>query len=337
LARKFVSLYTDGGSSHSIARKFDVDHKTVLSHLYAASVAIRSKSDSIKMGLAQGRIKPIAKPHVLPPYSKNLSPEKAYVLGVLAGDGWLSYYPTKRRCQIGLETVDEEFADEFRRCLNKVYGLNPSKKKVFVKNPKWKDKYRVRSCCKAACEDLLSFGVPFRQDDWLIPPAIKNASIDVQASYLRGFFDSEGSVEANGRRIKGTSSNLPGLVDISALLRDLRIRSRIICLSKGNVGDVRIQDRASVELFAENVGFTIKRKKEKLHWLLARYKLWKTPPSNVLKLEPEMRHLRDLGLAYEEIAKQLSLSMGTVWRHLNKNDTSEVKAFICSSNRNTTL
>ena len=317
MERKFASLYTDGESSHSIAKKFDIDHKTILKHLYIAGVAVRSKSESIKMGLIKGRIKPVAKPHILSPDSKNLTCEKAYVLGVLAGDGWLSYSPAKRRYQIGLETIDEEFADAFWQCLNKVYGLKPSKRKLIEKHPGWKDKYCVRLCCKAACEDLLSYGVLFKQDGWLVPPAIKNASPAIQASYLRGFFDSEGSMETNGRRIRGTSSHLPGLEGVSALLRGLRIRYRIIRQSKNSAYDVRIQDRASVELFAKHVSFTINRKKGKLQRLLNSYRLWMTPPSDVLKLEPKMRRLRGLDLTYEEIAKRLGLGIGTVWRHLN--------------------
>jgi hypothetical protein len=126
LEKKFVSLYTDGESSYSIAKKFDIDHKTILKHLHAAGAAIRSKSESIKMGLIKGRVKSVAKPHILSLDLKNLTCEKAYVLGVLAGDGWLSYYPEKGICQIGLEAVDEEFVDEFKRCLNKVYDLNPA-------------------------------------------------------------------------------------------------------------------------------------------------------------------------------------------------------------------
>ena len=277
MARKFVFLYNSGESSHSIAKKFDVDHKTVLDHLYMAGTKIRSKSESIKVGLAKGRVKPIAKPHVLPSHSKNLTSEKAYILGVLAGDGWLSYYPKLRRCQIGLETIDEEFVDEFRRCLKKVYDLEPSKRKLVEKHPKWNDKYNVKLCCKAACEDLLSYGAPFGTKKWRVPSAINNVPLDIRASYLRGFFDSEGCVGVNERRIKGTSSRLPGLEDISILLESFGIKSKIVLQSKRkNAYDVRIGDRKSIELFTIHVGFTIVRKTVKLQQLLSSYKLRST-------------------------------------------------------------
>lgn len=325
LARKFVFLYNSGESSCSIAKKFDVDPKTVLCHLRAAGVKPRSKSDAIKLGLAKGRVKRIATPHSLSPHFKVLTCEKAYILGVLAGDGWLDYSPKVGRCQIKLETVDEEFAAEFQRCINVVYGSKPSMRKLTERHPGWSDKYYVRLCCKAACEDLLRYGVSFKHDKWRVPLEIRNASLDIQAAYLRGFFDSEGSVEKDGRRINGTSSNLPGLEDISALLRNLGIRSKIIYRPSGNIHNVRIQDRASVELFAEHVGFTIARKKNKLQEGITSYKRWITPSEEAVKLEPEMRRLRSLNLTYEETAKRVGLGTATVWKYLNqtKNNADE--------------
>ncbi len=324
LAKEFVLLYNGGESSHSIANKFDIDHKTVLDHLYTAGTKIRSKSEAIKVGLAKGRVKSVAKPHVIPQHSKNLTREKAYILSVLAGDGWLDSSPNVRRYQIGLETIDEEFADEFRRCLYATYGIIPSKKKLAEKHPGWSDKYCVKLCCKAACEDLLSYS-SFKGNEWNVPHAIKTAPLDIKTSYLRGFFDSEGSVDINSQRVSGTSACLPGLCGISELLTDFGIKSKVIQSSKKSVYNLRTCGRASVELFARYVGFTINRRKEKLQQLLASYKLWTTPPSDVLKLEPEMRRLRNLGLTYEEIAEKLNLGVITVWRHLNTYTSVEPK------------
>jgi hypothetical protein len=78
-----------------------------------------------------------------------------------------------RRCQIGLETIDKEFADEFQRCLYFTYGITPAKKKLVEKHLGWRDKYSVRLCCKAACEDLLAYGISFKKEKWRVSPAIK--------------------------------------------------------------------------------------------------------------------------------------------------------------------
>lgn len=58
VTEKFVSLYENGESSHSIAEKFNVDHKTVLDHLHKREARIRSKSEAIKIGLAKGVLSP---------------------------------------------------------------------------------------------------------------------------------------------------------------------------------------------------------------------------------------------------------------------------------------
>lgn len=226
------------------------------------------------------------------------------------------------RYQIGLETIDEEFADSFKHCLNNVYRLNPSKSKISEPQQNWNNKHCVRLCCKAACDDLLSYGVSFKQNEWLVPEAIKNASKVIQANYLKGFFDSEGSVDIDGRKIKGTSTRLPGLQENSTLLTDLKIKSGIVSQSKKKnrkkAYDLVIQGRKHIETFGKRIGFNIARKDKKLHTLLSNYKYWITPKEKVSKLEPKMKRLRSLGLTYKEISGKLDLSISTVWFHLNK-------------------
>ena len=50
-----------------------------------------------------------------------LNEDKAYILGVLCGDGWIT---TKSR--FGLNAIDLDFVQEFKRCIFEVYGLNCS-------------------------------------------------------------------------------------------------------------------------------------------------------------------------------------------------------------------
>jgi len=183
MAKKFELLYKSGESSHSIAKKFNIDHKTVLHHLHLSNTRIRSKSESVKLGLIKGRVKLPTEPHVLPSSSKELTPEKAYVLSVVAGDGYIS--AKKRVYQIVLQTTDEEFADEFQLCLYLTYGLTSSKKKIVEKQPGWKNKYQIRLCCKAACNDLLSYGVSFRKENWRVPQAVQNDSQEAKSRYLK--------------------------------------------------------------------------------------------------------------------------------------------------------
>jgi len=49
---------------------------------------------------------------------EKLTVEKAYIFGVLCGDGYLS-----TNNLIGLKVTDLDFAEEFARCMKEVYGL----------------------------------------------------------------------------------------------------------------------------------------------------------------------------------------------------------------------
>jgi translation initiation factor 5B len=193
----------------------------------------------------------------------------------------------------------------------------PSKRIIVEKHPRRTDRYHVALHCKAACEDLLRYG-SFGTRKWNVPEAVRTAPPDVKASYLKGFFDSEGGVSVRGYVIYATSVCAHGLHGVSMLLADFGIPTRIKQPLGKNFCLLKIQRRQSISLFAGYVGFTIKRKKKALQRLLSGYKFFMTPPAEVLKLEPEMQRLRDLGLTYREIAEKTNLGYRTVWRHLNK-------------------
>jgi len=250
--------------------------------------------------------------------SSKLTPEKAYILGVLAGDGFLVYHQGRqyKMYKVALETVDEEFANEFSKCLYLTYGVIASKRIIVEKRPGRKDRYHVALHCKAACEDLLRCG-SFGTRKWDIPEGVKTAPLDIKASYLKGFFDSEGGVSVERYVIYAASVCARGLYGVSVLLADFGIPTRIKQPAGKNFCLLKIQRRQSISLFAKHVGFTIKRKKEALSRLLTSYKFFVTPHTEVLKLVPEIYRLRNMGLTYQEIAGKLNLGFRTVWRHLN--------------------
>lgn len=320
MAVEFKHLYENGESTCSIARKFGCGDNTVNKHLRNLGVKIRTRREAVKLGIRNGRVKlPRRFPRRILPTSSKLTTEKAYALGVLAGDGSIQYSPKKKRYTISLDVIDEEFADEFGHCLYFTYGIAPKKKMLVKKHAGWSNSYLIRLNSRAACEDLLGYG-SFKEREWNVPQAVKVASLDVKGSYLKGFFDSEGCVDMTHRVIYGSSSNLGGLQSLSTLLADFGIKTKIWRAGEG-MFNLAICGRQFVELFAKHVGFTIKRKERRLKQILASYKPWLTPTHKVLELEPEMWRLRGSGLAYKEIAEKLNLGAMTVWNHLNSAGT----------------
>ena len=117
----------------------------------------------------------------IPEESKILTEDKAYILGVLCGDGYLVFQKEKGRYLIGLDVCDEDFADEFRRCLKNVYELLPSKKMKegratnFSDNPK--PRYCINLTSKLVVQDLLRYSKSFKTKEWTIPEEILNANL----------------------------------------------------------------------------------------------------------------------------------------------------------------
>ena len=317
MAVEFKHLYEKGESTCSIARKFGCGDNAVNKHLRDLGVKLRTRREAVKLGIKNCRIKlPRRFPRRILPTSSKLTTEKAYALGVLAGDGSIDYSPKRKRYTVSLNVIDEEFADEFGRCLHLTYGITPKKKRLVQKHAGRKDIYLTRLNSKAACEDLLGYG-SFKEREWNVPQAVKVATLDVKGSYLRGFFDSEGCVDMTHRLIYGSSSNLVGLQSLSTLLADFGIKTKIWRGTRSF--NLAISERQFVELFTKHVGFTIRRKDKRLKQIPASYEPWLTPTNRVLELEPEMRRLRCLGLTYREIAEKTNLGYRTVWRHLTEN------------------
>jgi len=307
--KEIKELYLAGDSTVSLAKKFGSDSKTIWQILKDASVKMRSQSDSVKLALEKGRL--IVRQHNIP--NKGLTIEKAYLLGILCGDGWIwcNKCPPHQTYQFGLQTVDEDFIDEFRRCVYKAYGLKASKYLRKRKQP-WQAIFESRICSKAVCEDIKHFLPDHKTRTWHVPGKIKIANLKTKAAFIKGFFDSEGHVDV--RRIGATSINLRGLGEMVALLQKFGIRTKIQH-RKNHAYVLIIQDRKSIEIYTNHIGFIIRRKSLALSKVLDSYVLWKYLEEDVRILEPEINRLRKEGETYREISKKLGLSMGTVWRH----------------------
>ena len=316
--KKIKTLYNNGESTRSIAKSLGRYHSGVIWHLNNLNIKRRKKSEAAKLGVVKGGIK-IFK-HSLPKSSKKMSLEKSYILGTLCGDGFLSN--KKRAYQICLSVTSKEFFNEFRRCLHEVYGIRTTNEIRISKIKNWNNQYCTRLCSKNACQNLAQYG-NFKTKTWNVPYHIKNSSLNIQASFVKGFSDSEGCVDENSRRISLTSINFKGLNEIGGLLRNFGIRYTILgrILLKGNRHDkydLRIQDRRSIETFYKWINFTINYKKIKLKKIIKNYDVYTTPHREVIKLTPLMVKLRRNGLGCEKIAKRLNIGVVTVWSHLKK-------------------
>lgn len=119
------------------------------------------------------------------PVNLAMTPDLAYIMGVMEGDGWVTTYK-HHQCEnsnfnsYGLGVIDEDFADTFmEKC--KIISLNPRKYKKPCKTAKQGFIWEIAGSSKIFVEFCRQF------DKELV---LSNDAYAI--NYLRGFFDSEG-------------------------------------------------------------------------------------------------------------------------------------------------
>ncbi len=190
--------------------------------------------------------------------------ELGYVTGVALGEGTTSV-SSDHNYAIKLQVNDEGFAEEFARCLGVILHRPPP-------NVRW---WEARHAWRVQVSSILL--LKFLRE----PVAELNHTIGrtekCRIGFLRGFFDSEGSVSENSLTV--SNGELAKLELSIAFLRSLGIEttgphlgelsggSRIIRgkLCRVNKDNYRVRMRnSSVRRFQDLVGFTIKRKIDSL-------------------------------------------------------------------------
>jgi len=158
------------------------------------------------------------------------SEELAYVIGVALGDGY-AYRRGRaikgyRDVVVGLKARDREFVEEFARCLAKVLGRRPIRPR-YVKSS---GRYVVEAESKTLYE-LLKKPVDLERLKKYIEHCER-----CMAALLRGFADSEGSVNKRGY-IFILNTDLRLLTYVKELLRRLGIESTgpIIHVRRGTI------------------------------------------------------------------------------------------------------
>lgn len=196
---------------------------------------------------------------------RKMTKEKAYILGVLCGDGYIG------KNNIGLKCIDKDFIDYFSKCLESTYGIETAI--YFQKSKSLKDKSFISKDCqicilnsKRCKENILSYSKhnSFRTKEWEVPKVIYNSKNDnIKGMFVRGFFDSEGNVAK--RNVKGFSTNLKGISQIKDILNELGIVCRLSKMKRDyEIYEISICGKPNLSKFLHKVGFSIKRKRNKL-------------------------------------------------------------------------
>ncbi len=248
----------------------------------------------------------------IPISSKELTPEKSYIIGVLCGDGWIS-----TNYRIGLSVCDKEFADYFQYCIEKVYAVKCSrsirtrKKNNFTKNPK--TQYIVSLCSKLVVKDLQKYSKSFKTFKWAVPEQIKNSK-EITAEFIKGFADSEAHVRfrKGHSEINLCSGNLLALKQLKNLLENtFQIYSYLGDNGQG-VPVIVITRYVCLNRFYNKIGLIVKRKQIALKNALSSYKR-----KGIRRYSTEFKiraiDMLKNGMKHREIAKLFGTSHSNIY------------------------
>ncbi|MGV4321339.1 LAGLIDADG family homing endonuclease [Bacillus mojavensis] len=218
-------LYLSGASSLVLAKIFNVDFKTILKGFKNKNLKIRSNKQN-------SRIYKVANED----YFENIdSQDKAYWLGFIYADGYISIRGSQKCFGVALSTKDEELLIKLNDCLGSNYQI---KRYTSKENGEYKSvKYsRLLITSDKIVDDLINLGVVEHKTNIAKPP---NIDYELIRHFIRGYMDGDGSITRsnNDYRVSflGTDDIL---LYISQYLLSQRLINKVNAFGKRRSGQI---------------------------------------------------------------------------------------------------
>jgi DNA-binding transcriptional regulator WhiA len=131
--------------------------------------------------------------------------DKAYLCGVLLGDGFFGCNGNGTHAYLMLKAVDRDFVEKFRDTIEKVTGKTYSVYSLKEEHPKHKPLF----LCKCYATELVAEFKEITRDKSMIPNFIMDGDDTIKKSFLQGLMDSEGwiTVILNSLKISNIALN----------------------------------------------------------------------------------------------------------------------------------
>jgi len=199
----------------------------------------------------------------------NVTPEFAFILGSILGDGCITIRKRDNRTmgQIELVTKDKDYAINFRDSLEE--WSQTKCKLIFYRNV-----WHVWSYSLSIARCLRDFN----------PTNLLSLDDRIKSSFLRGIFDAEGSVDVQSKKIIFANKSAKIINLVNNILESLKIEPKVYVrnskirfidnrkLLPSSYFVIQIGSKEKLKLFYESIGFSIKRKQERLKVLMNSYK-----------------------------------------------------------------
>jgi DNA mismatch repair protein MutS len=183
---------------------------------------------------------------------ERLTPDLAYVLGLLVGDGCLTH--TKR---VQLTTADDEIAQAFTRIVQATFGYTPT---TTQRQGTPARTYLITSVDLR--QFLFKMGLDYvRAHEKKIPDRILQAPRDIVVAFLQGLFDTDGSADRRYGNVEFSSASPTLARQVQGVLLNLGIVSSL--RRKGTAARpayrVSLHGEDAIRFYRE-VGFRLSRK-----------------------------------------------------------------------------
>ena len=192
-----------------------------------------------------------------------LDEDLAYLIGVLVGDGCVK----ENRFDISCAKKDEFIVLEVKRILHEKSGLDLNFRDDYRNSDNWHC-YTKQS---QKLKDLLSYMPEIVRRSYFkrVPSQVLQAPKCIQAAFLSGLFDTDGSVSKTKLKVTLTQNNLPIIQEIRMMLLNMGIISRYDIKKTSWQNGTGITHRLNIGSvmaveFAEIIGFRLQRKQELL-------------------------------------------------------------------------
>jgi len=172
---KIINLYKSGISCKEIGKQFNCSKQVINTNLKNKNILIRDNSHAQQKYNIDENI-----------FSKIDSSEKAYWLGILTGDGWIT---DRHELGLSLQEKDKNHIFLFKNFIKSTHPIN------VVNNGLKKDgsasiSYEIRLTNKKIVSDLKKYGFSKNKTKYIKFPNINKKYL---ASYMLGLVDSDGS------------------------------------------------------------------------------------------------------------------------------------------------
>lgn len=165
-------------------------------------------------------------------YFQNIDSEmKAYWLGFIYADGFITYKPKNRNYELGIEihSDDRYMLDLLNKELGNKHKISSRKRNISFNGYDYVSECsRIRVYSKQLCNDLMSHNITTDKTNSSLHPSIENDELFIH--FIRGFLDGDGCIYALDNKLQAvhfTNSNDEFLYYIKYRLEAFNIKSAV--------------------------------------------------------------------------------------------------------------